>query len=172
MSICHCSPGDDLILKRMKRRHTRQQAIDMVARLKEVRPETAIGADIIAGFPTETDEMFRNSVDIVDTCDIVHGHIFPYSPREGTPAARMPQVDGAVIKQRAKILRDRIAEKKRQFQADLCGTVQNVLAERGGKAGYSENFAHIAFDKPVPEGEIIAVKVRSGKDDKLIGKPL
>ncbi|SIN95238.1 threonylcarbamoyladenosine tRNA methylthiotransferase MtaB [Parasphingorhabdus marina DSM 22363] len=164
--------GDDLILKRMKRRHTRQQAIEMVTRLKEARPEIAIGADIIAGFPTETEEMFRNSVDIVDACDIVHGHIFPYSPREGTPAARMPQVDGTAIKQRAKILRDRIAEKKRQFQADLCGTVQNVLAERGGKAGYSENFAHIAFEEPVPEGVIIAVKVRHGKDDKLIGKPL
>ncbi|MEL6876174.1 MAG: tRNA (N(6)-L-threonylcarbamoyladenosine(37)-C(2))-methylthiotransferase MtaB, partial [Pseudomonadota bacterium] len=164
--------GDDLILKRMKRRHNRQQAIDMVTRLKNARPEIAIGADIIAGFPTETDDMFRNSVDIIDQCDIIHGHIFPYSPREGTPAARMPQVDGRAIKERAKILRDKISQKKRQFQADLCGTMQNVLAERGGKSGYSENFAHIAFEDTVPEGRIIPVTVLPGKNDNLIGRPL
>ncbi|MEM8919588.1 MAG: tRNA (N(6)-L-threonylcarbamoyladenosine(37)-C(2))-methylthiotransferase MtaB [Pseudomonadota bacterium] len=164
--------GDDLILKRMKRRHNRRQAIDMVARLKKARPEIAIGADIIAGFPTETEEMFRNSVDIVDQCDIVHGHIFPYSPREGTPAARMPQVDGKTVKERSRILRDKISEKKRQFQAALCGSKQHVLAERGGKGGYSENFAHIAFEEAVPEGRIIPVTVLPGKNDNLIGKPL
>lgn len=164
--------GDDLILKRMKRRHNRQQAIDIVRRLRKARPEIAIGADIIAGFPTETEEMFRNSVAIIDQCDIVHGHIFPYSPREGTPAARMPQVDARIIKQRAKILRDKIAENKRQFQDDLIGTVQNVLVERGGKGGYSENFAHIAFDEAVPEGQILPVTVLPGKNDNLTGRPL
>lgn len=164
--------GDDLILKRMKRRHNRQQAIDIVRRLRKARPEIAIGADIIAGFPTETEEMFRNSVAIIDQCDIVHGHIFPYSPREGTPAARMPQVDARIIKQRAKILRDKIAENKRQFQDDLIGTVQNVLVERGGKGGYSENFTHIAFDEAVPEGQILPVTVLPGKNDNLTGRPL
>src|SRR3546814_4157693 len=97
--------GDDMILKRMKRRHNRANAIETVARLKARRPDIAIGADLIAGFPTETEEMAENSLRLIDECDIVMGHIFPYSPKRGTPAARMPQVAHAAIKERAR--RDR-----------------------------------------------------------------
>src|SRR5690606_29385950 len=105
--------GDDMILKRMKRRHNRAQAIDTVARLKAARPAIAIGADLIAGFPTETDAMHENSLRLIDECDIVMGHIFPFSPRRGTPAARMPQVPPPVVKARARALREACARRNR-----------------------------------------------------------
>ncbi|GAA0482907.1 tRNA (N(6)-L-threonylcarbamoyladenosine(37)-C(2))-methylthiotransferase MtaB [Parasphingorhabdus litoris] len=162
--------GDNMILKRMKRRHNREQAIELVARLKEKRPEIAIGADIIAGFPTETEQMFAGSVDIIDQCDIIHGHIFPYSPRQGTPAANMPQVDGAITKQRAKILRQKIADKAQAWRDGLVGTKHNVLCELNGKAGYAENFAHISFEETMPEGQIIPVEVISSDGQNLIGR--
>ena len=164
--------GDDLILKRMKRRHNREQAIDLVDRLKAARPEITIGADIIAGFPTETDAMFARSIDIIDTCDVVHGHIFPYSPKKGTPAARMPQVHGSIIKERARILRTRIAEKQKSFRQALIGTRQRVLAELSGQSGYAENFAQVQFETVMPEGSIIPVELIGCKGDKLIGRAL
>ncbi|MEO9469290.1 tRNA (N(6)-L-threonylcarbamoyladenosine(37)-C(2))-methylthiotransferase MtaB [Parasphingorhabdus sp.] len=164
--------GDNLILKRMKRRHSREQAIELVADLKSARPEITIGADLIAGFPTETDAAFANSLDIIDQCQVVHGHIFPYSPKKGTPAALMPQVNGNIIKQRAQHLRAKISEKQRIFKADLIGSAQKILAERGGKAGYAENFAHIEFDRTVPEGQIIPVMVAANEGGTIIGKPL
>ena len=98
--------GDDLILKRMKRRHSRTDAIKFCENVRKVRPEITFGADIIAGFPTETDEHFENSVNLIQDCGLTWLHIFPYSPREGTPAARMPQVNGKQIKRRAAVLRD------------------------------------------------------------------
>src|SRR5260370_21020232 len=97
--------GDDLILKRMKRRHSRKQAVEFCAQVRRLRPDIALGADIIAGFPTETDEMFARSQGLVEECDLTFLHVFPYSPRPGTPAARMPQVSGEAIKQRARRLR-------------------------------------------------------------------
>ena len=97
--------GDDMILKRMKRRHLRQDAIDFCAQVRRLRPDIAFGADIIAGFPTETEEMFARSLDLVEECDLTFLHVFPYSKRPGTPAARMPQVAGDAIKERAKRLR-------------------------------------------------------------------
>ena len=135
--------GDDMILKRMKRRHSRAQAIDIVARLKAARPEIAIGADLIAGFPTETDAMFENSLRLIDECDIVFGHIFPYSPRAGTPAARMPQVDPVVAKARAKLLREASETRRTAWLEGLVGTVQNVLIECDGRSGHAENFAQV-----------------------------
>ncbi len=93
--------GDDMILKRMKRRHSRQDAIDFCAQVRRLRPDIALGADIIAGFPTETEEMFARSLDLVEECDLTFLHVFPYSPRPGTPAARMPQVAGGAIRERA-----------------------------------------------------------------------
>src|SRR3546814_18773551 len=93
--------GDNMILKRMKRRHSREQSIALIQRIKAARPETAIGADIIAGFPTESAEMFQNSLRLVEHCDIVYGHIFPFSPREGTPAARMPPFARPPLQERA-----------------------------------------------------------------------
>jgi threonylcarbamoyladenosine tRNA methylthiotransferase MtaB len=135
--------GDDMILKRMKRRHSRAQAVEMVRRLKEKRPEIAIGADLIAGFPTETEEMAENSLRLIDDCDIVMGHIFPFSPRKGTPAARMPQVAPAVAKARAKRLREASARRKALWLQGLVGTRQRVLIERSGDRGHAENFAPV-----------------------------
>jgi threonylcarbamoyladenosine tRNA methylthiotransferase MtaB len=138
--------GDDMVLKRMKRRHSRAQAVDTVARLKQARPEIAIGADLIAGFPTETDEMHLNSLKLIDDCDIVMGHIFPYSPKHGTPAARMPQVAPPVVKERARKLREASARQRAAWLDGLVGTRQRVLMERGG-LGHTEAFAPVRIDE-------------------------
>ncbi|MFC7497970.1 tRNA (N(6)-L-threonylcarbamoyladenosine(37)-C(2))-methylthiotransferase MtaB [Enterovirga sp. GCM10030262] len=135
--------GDDMILKRMKRRHSRAQAIETVARLKARRPDIAIGADLIAGFPTETNEMAENSLRLIDECDIVMGHIFPYSPKEGTPAAHMPQVGQTLVKERARKLRSATARRKALWLQGLVGTEQKVLIERSGDRGHAENFAPV-----------------------------
>ena len=137
--------GDDMILKRMKRRHSRAQAVALVDRIKSRRPEIAIGADIIAGFPTEDEAMFTRSLVLLDDCDIVFGHIFPYSPREGTPAARMPQLDRSVIKARAETLRTAAATRKSNWLQTLVGTRQDVLIELDGKSGHAPNFAHVSL---------------------------
>jgi threonylcarbamoyladenosine tRNA methylthiotransferase MtaB len=136
--------GDDVILKRMKRRHSRAQAVATVQRLKAKRPELAIGADLIAGFPTETSQMAASSLSLIDECDIVMGHIFPFSPREGTPAARMPQVPPPVVKERARRLRDATARRRKSWLESLVGTEQRALVERGSK-GHCENFAPVLF---------------------------
>nr|WP_315457792.1 tRNA (N(6)-L-threonylcarbamoyladenosine(37)-C(2))-methylthiotransferase MtaB [uncultured Sphingorhabdus sp.] len=159
--------GDNLILKRMKRRHSRELAIELVARMKAKRADIAIGADIIAGFPTEDDAMFANSVDLVRQCNIVHGHIFPYSPKLGTPAARMPQVPSPVIRARAKQLRDAVAVEKSRWLSSLTGTTQNVAVERGGLGGHSENFAYLRLNKIMPEGSIVAARVTCVNDGIL-----
>jgi len=134
--------GDDMVLKRMKRRHQRVDAVRIVERLKRARPELAIGADIIAGFPTEDEAMFANTLALIDDCDIVHGHIFPYSPRAGTPAARMPQVDPKIVKERAGRLREASGRRRKQWLNGLVGTVQQVLIERSGQ-GHAGNFAMV-----------------------------
>ncbi|MEO9633996.1 MAG: tRNA (N(6)-L-threonylcarbamoyladenosine(37)-C(2))-methylthiotransferase MtaB [Parasphingorhabdus sp.] len=162
--------GDDMILKRMKRRHSRDQAISLVERLKAKRPEIAVGADIIAGFPTETDEMFANSQSIIAKCDVVHGHIFPYSPKQGTPAAKMPQVDGQVIRQRAKSLRETVAQRAMEWRQSLVGSRQEVLAEISGDAGYSPNFARVLLDNSASKGQIVPVEIMGVQDKQLIGR--
>ncbi len=134
--------GDDMILKRMKRRHSRGQAVATVERLKARRPDLAIGADLIAGFPTETDEMHDNSLRLVEECDIVMGHIFPFSPKKGTPAARMPLVPPPVVKERARRLREACAKRRSAWLERLVGTRQRVLVEKDGR-GHSENFAPV-----------------------------
>ncbi|MEK7343340.1 MAG: tRNA (N(6)-L-threonylcarbamoyladenosine(37)-C(2))-methylthiotransferase MtaB [Pseudomonadota bacterium] len=151
--------GDDLILKRMKRRHSRADALAIVQRLKAARPNICIGADIIAGFPTEEEAMFERSLALVEDCDIVHGHIFPYSPREGTPAARMPQVDRATIKTRAARLRAACEERRTRWLASLIGTSQSVLVERSGLTGHAENFAPIRFSTPLPPSTIVRATI-------------
>ena len=190
--------GDDMVLKRMKRRHSRAQAVETVARLKAKRPALAIGADLIAGFPTETDDMHENSLRLIEECDIVMGHIFPYSPKRGTPAARMPQVVPAVVKERARRLREACARRKRGWLEGMVGTVQRVLIERDGK-GHGENFAPVALPleggglggggvsgkaphfidatPPLPlplkgrgkEGEIVPLRITSATPDTLVG---
>lgn len=138
--------GDDMILKRMKRRHSRAQAIAIVERLKTERPDIAIGADLIAGFPTESEAMFANTLAILDDCDIVHAHIFPYSPRPGTPAARMPQVDPQIVRKRAARLRERAGARKASWLKSLVGARQQVLLERPGDRGHAGNFAAVRFE--------------------------
>ena len=159
--------GDNMILKRMKRRHSREIAIDLVARMKALRPEIAIGADIIAGFPTEDDAMFQNSLDLVRQCQIVHGHIFPYSPKLGTPAAKMPQVPAGQIKARAKALREAVATERRAWLDILVGSVQKIAVEKGGRAGHAENFAYVGLDRPMPEGSIVSARIIEIKDGML-----
>jgi threonylcarbamoyladenosine tRNA methylthiotransferase MtaB len=141
--------GDDLILKRMKRRHSRQDAIDFCARVRRVRPDIALGADIIAGFPTETEEMFERSLDLVGECDLTFLHVFPYSPRPGTPAARMPQVAGREIKQRAGRLRTAGEAALRRRLAAEVGAVRDVLIE-SATAGRTEHYLPVAISGEAP----------------------
>ena len=135
--------GDDMVLKRMKRRHSRGQAVETVARLKAKRPELAIGADLIAGFPTESDEMHENSLRLIDECDIVMGHSIPFSPKRGTPASRMPQVPPPLVKERARRLREATARRRAAWLDSMVGTRQRVLVEREDGSGHGENFAPV-----------------------------
>jgi threonylcarbamoyladenosine tRNA methylthiotransferase MtaB len=145
--------GDDMVLKRMKRRHSRRDAVETVARLKAKRPAIAIGADLIAGFPTESDEMAEMSLRLVAECDIVMGHIFPFSPKKGTPAALMPQVPPPIARRRARRLREACAARKATWLAGLVGTRQKVLVEREG-FGHAENFAPArVVEAPPLDGE-------------------
>jgi threonylcarbamoyladenosine tRNA methylthiotransferase MtaB len=161
--------GDDMVLKRMKRRHSRAQAVETVARIKAARPEVAIGADLIAGFPTETEEMHANSVKLIDECDIVMGHIFPYSPKHGTPAARMPKVEPQVVKERAQRLREASARRRAGWLEGMIGTRQRVLAERGG-LGHTESFAPVRMQGQ-EIGRIVEVEIKTVEDGALIGVP-
>lgn len=167
--------GDDMILKRMKRRHSRADAIAIVTRLKARRPEIAIGADLIAGFPTETDAMAADSRALIDECDIVHAHIFPYSPREGTPAARMPQVAPALRKERAAALREASAARRAAWLRSLAGSVQPVLIERPGDRGHAPGFAEVRLASPAaPEriGRIMPVRITGADGPALTGTPV
>jgi threonylcarbamoyladenosine tRNA methylthiotransferase MtaB len=165
--------GDDLILKRMKRRHSRAQAVATVARLKAKRPELAIGADLIAGFPTETEEMHSNSLALIEECDIVMGHVFPFSPKKGTPAARMPPVPAPAVKERARRLREACARRKAAWLEALVGSAQRVLVEKDG-SGHAENFAPVRLrhrSESWADGEIVEVKITAVENDSLVGIP-
>jgi threonylcarbamoyladenosine tRNA methylthiotransferase MtaB len=148
--------GDNLILKRMKRRHSRQDAVSLVEKLRATRPEIAVGADIIAGFPTEDDDAHMQNLSIVRELGIVHGHIFPYSPRPGTPAARMPQVTPATIKARAAELRAGVAEERARWLNSLLDQPHEVLAERDG-TGHAPNFARIELPAGTLPGSILTI---------------
>jgi threonylcarbamoyladenosine tRNA methylthiotransferase MtaB len=148
--------GHDLVLKRMKRRHSRADAVTLVERLKARRPEIAVGADLIAGFPTEDGEMHAANRSIIGELEIVHGHIFPYSPRPGTPAARMPQIERQTIRRRATELRECVHEVRDAWLHTLVGRQQRVLAERDG-SGYAENFARVAAPAGTSAGSIFEV---------------
>jgi len=162
--------GDDMILKRMKRRHSRADAVRTVERLLAARPEIGIGADIIAGFPTETEAMFENSLALVRDCRIVHGHIFPYSPRPGTPAARMPQVPPAIIRDRAARLREACAQQRERWLDSLIGTIQHVLVEGDGTRGHAGNFAPVLLPSPHVRGEIVSVRIHGVENGALIAQ--
>jgi threonylcarbamoyladenosine tRNA methylthiotransferase MtaB len=138
--------GDNLILKRMKRRHSREQAIELADRLRRIRPDLALGADIIAGFPTETEAAFENSLRLVEECNIAFLHAFPYSPRPGTPAARMPQLDRSVVKARAALLRAAGQAALTKHLDRQVGTEADVLIERD-KSGRLADFTPVQFDQ-------------------------
>lgn len=163
--------GDDMILKRMKRRHSREQSVAVVERLKTARPEIAIGADLIAGFPTESEAMFRNTLALIDDCDVVQAHIFPYSPRAGTPAALMPQVDPEIRKARAALLREAGARRRSDWLATMIGTTQNILVERPGDRGHAPNFAEVRYTLPTTIGSIQAIHVTGATATTLTGTP-
>ncbi len=162
--------GSDLILKRMKRRHSRGDSVALVERLKKARPEIAIGADLIAGFPTEDDAMFADTLALIHDCDIVHAHIFPYSARDGTPAARMPQVPVAVRKARAAALRAAGARRKAAWLAGLIGTTQEVLVERPGDRGHAGNFAEVRFEG-CEIGSVQRLRIAGATDTHLLASP-
>ncbi|MEO7365164.1 MAG: radical SAM protein [Sphingomicrobium sp.] len=159
--------GDDMILKRMKRRHSRAEAVRMVERIKAARPDATIGADLIAGFPTETEAMAQNSLALLDDCDVIAAHVFPFSPRPGTPAARMPQVDHAIVKARAARLREAAAAKRDAWLDSLVGTTQRVLIENSAK-GHSDGFAP-AFIEGSARGDSGDARITGRTDRHLIG---
>lgn len=158
--------GDDLVLKRMKRRHSRADAIAFVLQVRRLRPEASFGADIIAGFPTESEEMFLNSVSMVQEMQIAHLHVFPYSPRPETPAARMPQLERALIKERAARLRDVGNQLHHTHLLSMVGTVQNLLVERGEMA-HTENFTLVATPGVAP-GAIVSATISGHNGKHLI----
>ena len=157
--------GDDLILKRMKRRHSRADAVRTVERIKAARPDATIGADLIAGFPTETEAIALNSLKLLDDCDIVAAHVFPFSARPNTPAARMPQLARELVKARARRLRDAAASRRRRWLESLIGTAQAVLVEGDG-IGHTDNFAPVAIAGG-KRGETGYARITSCDGDKL-----
>jgi len=164
--------GDDMILKRMKRRHSRADAVDLCGRLRAARPDIAFGADLIAGFPTETDAMFANTLASVDECGIDYLHVFPYSPRPGTPAAKMPQVARDVIKARAATLREKGAERLALRLDRHVGTTAMALVESGNRARLPD-FAPVRIDGPLPEpGRPARVRFLSRTAAELVGVPV
>jgi threonylcarbamoyladenosine tRNA methylthiotransferase MtaB len=157
--------GDDLILKRMKRRHSRKDAIAFCAQVRRLRPDIAFGADIIAGFPTETDEMFKRSEALIEECGLTFLHVFPYSPRPGTPAARMPQVPRGAIKDRARRLRAAGEAALRKRLASEVGATREVLIE-SATAGRTEHFLPVAISGEVP-GKVVRLPITAHDGARL-----
>jgi threonylcarbamoyladenosine tRNA methylthiotransferase MtaB len=152
--------GDNMILKRMKRRHSREHTIEFCQTLRAKRPDMVFGADIIAGFPTESDEMFENSLKIVDDCDLTFLHVFPYSPRPGTPAAKMPAVAGDVIKRRAALLRAKGEQRLEKFLATQIGSTHDILVETP-LMGRTTQFAVAKFETAMMPGALVKAKVHA-----------
>ena len=161
--------GDDLILKRMKRRHRRADAVALTERLRRLRPDIVFGADLIAGFPTETEAMFENSLALIDDCNLTYLHVFPFSPRPGTPAARMPQVETALRKMRAKRLRARGDAAQADYLRSRIGLRTKVLVESPG-LGRTEQFALTKLDADAGAGDIIELAIVDAGNDHLIGR--
>jgi threonylcarbamoyladenosine tRNA methylthiotransferase MtaB len=163
--------GDDLILKRMKRRHTRTDAVQLCAKLRQLRPDIVFGADLIAGFPTETEEMFANSLRLVEECGLTWLHVFPYSARPGTPAARMPAVAPQDIRDRAARLRAAGEAAVRRFLATEQGAVRAVLVEREG-FGHTPHHAGIRLETDLATGSLVPVEVTGASGSELVGRVL
>lgn len=161
--------GDNMILKRMKRRHLRQDAIDICNHLRSLRPDVTFGADIIAGFPTETDEMFANTLKIVDECDLTFLHVFPYSPRQGTPASRMPQVKKAVGKERAARLREAGEKNLQKMINTFIGKEVSILMETETQ-GHTEHFLKAEATSRCEPGSIVKATVKQATTNTLIAE--
>ena len=160
--------GDDLMLKRMKRRHLRADAVAIVEAIKRARPEATIGADLIAGFPTESEEAALNTLALLDDCDVVAAHIFPFSPRPGTPAARMPQVEREIVKARAARLRERAAVRRSAWLDSLVGSRQRVLVENERGHGHGQSNAPVRLDGAA-KGSIHDATITARDGNQLIG---
>ena len=158
--------GDDMILKRMKRRHSRAEAVAAVERIKRIRKDATIGADLIAGFPTETEEMALNSLKVLNDCDVVAAHVFPFSPRPNTPAARMPQLPREIVKARASRLREAAGKRRSAWLDTMVGTLQPVLVENGGK-GHTDAFAPVMID--AAPGALGLARIAGRNGDQLVG---
>ena len=162
--------GDDMILKRMKRRHSRQDAVDFCRRVRALRPDAVLGADLIAGFPTETEAMFQNTLDLIEDCGLTWLHVFPYSTRPGTPAARMPQLPKALRKERAARLRTAGDAASAAFLQSRIGAAATALIEKGGR-GRTEHYAPIRIDTPAEPGALVDVRITAVDGDTLVGAP-
>lgn len=161
--------GDDLVLKRMKRRHSRAQAVAACHKARALRPDIVFGADLIAGFPTESEAMFRNSLDLVADCGLTFLHVFPYSPREGTPAARMPQVDPALRRERAARLRAAGAQAQARWLAGRIGSLSEVLVEEP-RRGRDRHFAAVALDGDALPGSLAQARIVAASEEGLVGR--
>jgi threonylcarbamoyladenosine tRNA methylthiotransferase MtaB len=161
--------GDDMILKRMKRRHSRADAVRFCADVRRMRPDTVFGADLIAGFPTETDEMFESSLSVVDDCDLTYLHVFPFSPRNGTPAARMPQVERRVVKNRAARLRAKGDIALSRFLDGQAGAEVELLVEHDG-IGRTRQFAEMRLPSGVAAGAMVRARVNGHDGQRLTGE--
>ncbi len=161
--------GHNMILKRMKRRHSREDAVRVCGEIRDARPEIAFGADLIAGFPTESDEMFESTMGLVDECGLTWLHVFPYSRRDGTPAARMPQVDPVAIKRRAARLRELARKRVLDHLSSRVGMSGNVLAETP-RSGRTEQFAEVVFDRDMAVGSIRRAEFTSVEGNRLVGR--
>lgn len=160
--------GDDLILKRMGRRHTKQDILTLADKLRQVRPDIVLGADFIAGFPTETDEQFNETMDLVKRANITHLHVFPYSERDGTPAAKMPQLPVSIRKERAKKLRDLGTQQMEHLLDKMVGKTISVLVEQPFE-GTSENYLKVRFETPQIVGQIVDVRITKRENNELVG---
>lgn len=161
--------GDDIILKRMKRRHSRKDAIKVCERIRRIRPDAAFGADLIAGFPTETDRMFENTLEIIDECHLTHLHVFPYSERDDTPAARMPVVPKSIRRERAARLRELGAARLTAFMKTRVGTKASVLIEKNN-SGRCEQFLPVKLDRQVEVGALISCQITDTNGEYLDAK--
>jgi threonylcarbamoyladenosine tRNA methylthiotransferase MtaB len=161
--------GDDMILKRMRRRHSRANAEKFCAEVLRMRPDTVFGADLIAGFPTETDAMFANSLSVVDDCNLTYLHVFPFSPRQGTPAARMPQVERNVVKKRAAQLRSKGAASLARFLDCQADSEVELLMENDG-VGRTRQFAEMRLPTAIAAGSLVRARVRGHDGQRLAGE--
>jgi threonylcarbamoyladenosine tRNA methylthiotransferase MtaB len=164
--------GDDMILKRMKRRHSRAQAVEFCRKMRDMRPDIVFGADIIAGFPTETEEMFANSLRLVEDCGLMFLHVFPFSARKGTPAARMPQLDGTIVRERAARLRAEGEAVRDRLMAAYDGAVLSFLAEtvEGGViTGHSDHFVPVTVSGVLEAGAVGRMRVTGHRAGRLQG---